>query len=342
VTDAIVATVEPAQSHALAPIVPEDKKKLLRETIAKGTSPGEFDLFVSVCNLRRLNPFTKQIHPVVREEWNPNTRQREPKMVIQTGIDGFRVIAERTREFEGEGDYQWCGDDMVWRDVWLESTPPAAARATVYRKGRRPTTMIARWGAYAPYKRDGELMSMWKQRGPEQLVKCASALAFRAAFPEDTSGLYSDDEMAQADNSRPQLPASTKQPERKSEPPPAAAKAPAAMFAQTFPNKNYADTVLAACEDVEVLKGLQSLAREPARRQPQGQEGEGCARRARRRVRETHRRGSREGSAAGRCHRRRLTKGHRRARERSRWRVRHERKLGSGARRPRGRRHAQR
>jgi phage recombination protein Bet len=257
VTEAIVATVDHA--HALAPVVPEDKKDLLRRTIAKGTSPGEFDLFVNVCNMRRLNPFTKQIHPVVREEWNPTTRQREPKMVIQTGIDGFRVIAERTGEFEGEGDYQWCGEDMVWLDVWLGDEPPAAARATVYRKGRRPTTMIARWGAYAPYKKDGELMSMWKQRGPEQLVKCAVALAYRAAFPEDTSGLYTDDEMAQADNNRPQVQATATQhkqlsapaADRKSTPPPAAEPP---MFAKTFPNRAYADKPLAACADLEVLK----------------------------------------------------------------------------------------
>lgn len=41
--------------------------------------------------------------------------------------------------------------------------------------------------------------------------------------------------------------------ERKSTPPPAA-EGPAALFAHTFPNKNYADTALAACEDVEILK----------------------------------------------------------------------------------------
>jgi phage recombination protein Bet len=247
-SDAIVATVE---QHALAPIVPEDKKRLLRETIARGTSPGEFELFVNVCNLRRLNPFTKQIHPVMREEWNPHTRQREPKMVIQTGIDGFRVIAERTGQFEGEGDYQWCGEDLVWHDVWLETEPPAAARATVYRKGRRPTTMIARWGAYAPYKKDGELMSMWKQRGPEQLVKCAAALAYRAAFPEDTSGLYTDDEMGQADNERPQVHARERAPKQLTAPPPAAEPP---TFAQTFPNKNYAGNTLASCDDLEILK----------------------------------------------------------------------------------------
>lgn len=238
-SEAIVATVE---QHALAPIVPEDKKRLLRETIARGTSPGEFELFVNVCNLRRLNPFTKQIHPVVREEWNPTTRQREPKMVIQTGIDGFRVIAERTGEFEGEGDYQWCGPDGLWVDVWLSKIYPVAARATVWRKGRRPTTMIARWEAYAPYKKDGELMSMWKQRGPEQLVKCAVALAYRATFPEDTSGLYTDDEMGQADNERPQVHAQERAPKQLTAPP-SAAEGPAAIAA-SFPNKQWASKLL--------------------------------------------------------------------------------------------------
>lgn len=200
-TDAITATVV-EQSHALAPVVPQDKIQLLIDTIAPGLTKPQLDLFVNVCNRRQLDPFVKQIHAVLRNDWDAATRTKIPKMTIQTGIDGFRVIAERTKEFEGEGDYQWCGPDLVWREVWLDKEPPAAARATVYRKGRRPTTMVARWDAYAQYKSGGELNSMWKQRGPEQLAKCAAALAYRAAFSEDLSGLYTDDEMGQADNDR--------------------------------------------------------------------------------------------------------------------------------------------
>jgi hypothetical protein len=53
---------------------------------------------------------------------------------------------------------------------------------------------------------------MWAQRGPEQLAKCAVALAFRAAFPNDLSGLFTNDEMGQADRPAPPVRAAVTQP----------------------------------------------------------------------------------------------------------------------------------
>jgi phage recombination protein Bet len=236
-SEAIVATV--VQQHAIAAVVPESKFELLRATLGPTLTDGQFQVFVHACNRLQLDPFLKQIHAVVRMEWNAVTKQKEPRMTIQTGIDGYRVVAERTRELDGEGDYAWCGADGVWREIWLEKEPPAAARATVYRKGRRPITMIARWDAYVQRKADGDLVNMWKVRGPEQLVKCAVALAMRAQFPHDLSGVYTDEEMAQADNDRPQLASNGN---GSKAPPKAEPKAlPEPRFAISFPVKQWAD-----------------------------------------------------------------------------------------------------
>ena len=62
----------------------------------------------------------------------------------------------------------------------------------------------AYWDEYAPYyfdKKKGEnvLFSMWTQRPKGQLAKCAEALALRKAFPNELSGLYTEEEMQRAD-----------------------------------------------------------------------------------------------------------------------------------------------
>jgi phage recombination protein Bet len=178
---------------------------LLKRTICKDATDAELDLFVSVCNHRRLNPFTGQIHFVKRRVWNARLNNGEGGFeeigTHQTGIDGYRLIADRTGLYEGRVGIWWCGPDGRWRDVWLEDTPPAAAKVAVRRRGfTAPTEAIARWKAYVQTKRNGQPNAMWARMDAEQLAKCAEALALRTAFPEELSGIYTTDEMAQATN----------------------------------------------------------------------------------------------------------------------------------------------
>jgi hypothetical protein len=89
--------------------------------------------------------------------------------------------------------------------VWLKKEHPAAAKVTVLRgEGRFPA--VALWDEYVALKRDGSVTQMWANKGALMLAKCAEALALRKAFPQDLSGIYTSDEMAQADNRQPPTP----------------------------------------------------------------------------------------------------------------------------------------
>jgi phage recombination protein Bet len=156
-------------------------------------TPADLAVFFHQCTRTGLDPFAKQIYML----------ERQGKQTIQTGIDGFRLIGRRAADHTGDTieltDTEWCGQDGIWRDVWLSNEPPAAARVAVIRNGGR-FPAIAMYSEYVARKRNGDVNQMWTTRPAGQLAKCAEALAWRKAFPQDLSGLYTSDEMGQADS----------------------------------------------------------------------------------------------------------------------------------------------
>jgi len=159
---------------------------LVARTVAKGCSSDELSLFGAICKRTGLDPFARQIYAI----------KRGGVMTTQVSIDGARLVAQRSGEYAGQVGPFWCGADGVWVDVWLAKTPPLAAKVGVHRRGFEQTLFaVAIWSEYAQTQGN-----MWAKFPSVMLAKCAEMIALRRAFPAELSGLYSTEEMSQADD----------------------------------------------------------------------------------------------------------------------------------------------
>ena len=166
-----------------------EKVDLIKQTVAKGATDLELDLFLHACKRTGLDPLMKQIYAIKR--WS--AADNREVMSFQTGIDGYRLIADRTGKYAGSDEPQYT----IAEDGW-----PEVASVTV-------TKMIdgvpckfsasARWKEYVQKNKQGQPTSMWQKMPFLMLGKCAEALALRKAFPAELSGVYTHEEMMQAD-----------------------------------------------------------------------------------------------------------------------------------------------
>ena len=161
-------------------VITNEQKELVRRTIAPDATDAELQLFFYDCTRRGVHPLDKLIH----------FTKRSGKYTPITSIDMFRMRAAESGEHMGTDDAVYISD---------AGKPDFSASVTVYRRSQGEKcsyTATARWSEYFPGEAQG---FMWKKMPHLMLAKCAEALALRKAFPQQLHGLYTPEEMAQAE-----------------------------------------------------------------------------------------------------------------------------------------------
>jgi phage recombination protein Bet len=164
----------------------KEQIELIKQQIAPRATDSELQLFLYQCQRTGLDALSRQIYAIHRSVKDGNNYAQ--KMTIQTSIDGFRVVAERSGSYAGQGE-----PEFVEQDGKI-----ICCKVRVYRFAKDGTRYeaavgVAYWDEYV------QNTPLWTKMRHTMIAKCAEALALRKAFPQDLSGLYTSEEMSQAD-----------------------------------------------------------------------------------------------------------------------------------------------
>ena len=154
---------------------------LIKSQVAPNATDNELKIFLHQCKRTGLDPLSRQIYCI----------HRAGKMTIQTSIDGFRTIAERSGMYAGQ-------DEPIFE--YDEKKNLVCCKVAVYRFTKNETRYkasvgVAFWKEYAG-------QNLWIKMPHTMLSKVAEALALRKAFPQELGGIYTTEEMSQADESK--------------------------------------------------------------------------------------------------------------------------------------------
>jgi phage recombination protein Bet len=163
---------------------------LITSTIAKGATPDELKLFLYRCQNLGLDPLKPGQIYFIKYGSSPGT--------IVVGIEGFRARAGKTGKLSGikRGAIRDDKGHLV------------GAYAEVYRSDwKEPAREEVPLSEYNTGKGN------WAKMPETMIKKVAEAAALRMAFPDDLGGVYTQEEMDQAEKDRSRITPSSMQPD---------------------------------------------------------------------------------------------------------------------------------
>ncbi|UYQ71010.1 phage recombination protein Bet [Pelagibacterium flavum] len=183
---------------------------VIKNTVAKDCNRDEFDLFMETSRSFGLDPFRKQIIPLIFSKDKPDKR----RMSIVVSRDGLRVIAQRCQNYRPASEKaEWEFDESLIGPL----NPKGIVSCTVYlwqQDNRGEWFRVkgeAEWDEFAPIadewgenengkwrptgRKTLDASGNWVKMPKVMLEKCAEAQALRAGWPDQFSGVYVQEEM---------------------------------------------------------------------------------------------------------------------------------------------------
>lgn len=160
-----------------------DKIDTIKQTVAKGASDAQLEMFLTLADRYGLDPFLKEIWFV-------------PGVGIITSRDGYLKVAQRDPDFDGIVSAAVCAGD----DFEMDPVQPTirhrfgaqrgliiGAYAVVFHKRRRPAVCFA---SLSEYRKTG---GVWSTYTSAMICKVAEVMALKRQF--GISGLVSEEEI---------------------------------------------------------------------------------------------------------------------------------------------------
>jgi phage recombination protein Bet len=168
---------------------------IIRNYLVSGggnVSDQEIVMFLNLCRFQHLNPFLREAY-LIKYGNQPAT--------MVTGKEVFTKRARRNKDYAG----QQAGVVVQKEDGTLENRigtlvlddeKLVGGWAKVFIKDYvEPVEITVSLSEYIGTKKDGEINSQWSKKPATMIRKVALVQALREAFPEDFSGMYSQEEI---------------------------------------------------------------------------------------------------------------------------------------------------